>query len=54
MQQQGRITVRGPFRENEKDKYVALLKGHPFNTEASFFLPTIGSNKRKSGLEYGL
>ena len=52
MQQQGRITVRGPFRENEKDKYVALLKGHTFNTEASFFLPTLSSNKRKSGLEY--
>ena len=52
MQQQGRITVRGPFQENEKEKFVTLLKGHPFNTEAVFFLPSLSSNKQKSGLEY--
>ena len=51
MQQQGRITVRGPFRENDKDKYVALLKGHPFNTEASFLLPVLSSSKPTSGLK---
>ena len=51
MQQQGRITVRGPFGDDKKDKLDALLKGHPFNTEVVYFLPTLGPTQSDMELE---
>ena len=51
MELQGRITVRGPFGDDKKDKLDALIKGHPFNTEVVYFLPVLHSSQSDMELE---